>query len=260
MQQAKSPVAKARLGASLATLDSRDGNDKDALAMLDASQGDDLPSDSVEQRLILRAGSVARQGDPAGAAMMLAPARTVQALETRAQILETAADWPGAEQAWSDVVAATVSDSGMLDEPQTRTVLRLATATARADDAAKLATLHDTYGPRIGVGPLGDMFRLLTAEPINTTADIKRSQREMSLAGVIAGRAEGSGVHPANALILSPGFCACSVCGFLAAGAKRGLAPTPPNHHVPPPWPQGTVGAFRAYSPTGRLLVGRGTR
>ena len=38
------------------------------------------------------------------------------------------------------------------------------------------------FGERFGTGPLGDMFRLLTAEPIRTTADIGRSKREMSLA------------------------------------------------------------------------------
>ena len=68
MNQAKSPVAKARFGASLATLDSREGDDAGAISALDASQGSDLPSDLSEQRLILRAGSIARQGDSAGAA------------------------------------------------------------------------------------------------------------------------------------------------------------------------------------------------
>jgi hypothetical protein len=182
MNQAKSPVAKARFGASLATLDSREGDDAGALAALDASQGSDLPPDLDEQRMILRAESIARQGDPAGAAAMLASTRTARAIEARGQILETASDWAGAEQAWSDCVAITLPDSGMLDEPQTRTMLRLATAAARAGHDAKLGMLRDTYGTRIGAGPLGDMFRLLTAEPIRTSTDIERSQREMSLA------------------------------------------------------------------------------
>ena len=102
-------------------------------------------------------------------------------MEARAQILETASDWAGAEQAWSDCVAMTLPDTGMLDEPQTRTMLRLATATARADDDASWGRCEKSQ-PRIGAGPLGDMFRLLTAEPIRTSTDIKRSQRETSLA------------------------------------------------------------------------------
>jgi hypothetical protein len=42
--------------------------------------------------------------------------------------------------------------------------------------------LRGTYGTRIGAVPLGDMFRLLTAEPIRTSTDIERAQQEISLA------------------------------------------------------------------------------
>jgi hypothetical protein len=182
MKQAKSPIAKARFGASLATLDAREGDDAGAIAALDASEGPDLPAELGEQRLIVRAESTARKGDPAGAAAMLASTRTARATEARAQILETASDWAGAEQAWSDCVAMTLPDSGMLDEAQTRTMLRLATAAARAGHDARLGMLRDTYGTRIDAGPLGDMFRLLTVEPIRTSTDIERSQREISLA------------------------------------------------------------------------------
>jgi hypothetical protein len=197
-KQAKFPAAKARFGASLAALDARDGDDKGVLKALDASQGTDLPPDLGDQRQILRAGAVAHQGDPAGAAAMLAPIRTATAMETRAQILEAASDWPGAEQAWSDCAAATLPDNGMLDEAQIRTVLRLATATARAGDTARLGSLRETYGPRIGAGPLGDMFRLLTAEPINTTADITRSQREMNLAASLPAGLKAVGANAAT--------------------------------------------------------------
>jgi hypothetical protein len=72
-----------------------------------------------------------------------------------------------------------------LDEAQTRIVLRLATATARSGDDAGLVGLRDKFGSRIGVGPLADMFRLLTAEPIRTSADIGRSQKEMNLAASV---------------------------------------------------------------------------
>ena len=37
---------------------------------------------------------------------MLASTRTARATEARAQILEQASDWAGAEQAWSDCAAA----------------------------------------------------------------------------------------------------------------------------------------------------------
>jgi hypothetical protein len=182
MRSAKSDTAKARFGASLATLDAHEGDDAAAQSVLDASKAPSLPPALTEQRTILRAEVVARLGNPAAGAAMLVPFRTGGATEARAQILENASNWPGAEQAWSDCVALTLPDSGMLSEAQTRMMLRLATATARASDDASLADLRVKYGSRVGPGPLGDMFRLLTAEPVRTTADISRSQREISLA------------------------------------------------------------------------------
>ncbi|MDR3533182.1 MAG: hypothetical protein P4L90_21815 [Rhodopila sp.] len=182
LRSARSDTAKARFGNSLATLESREGNDAGTLATLDGSEGHDLPPELVEQRTILRANAVARRGDPAGAAAMLVPLHTGHAAEVRAQILENAADWAGAAQAWSECAALQLPESGALDDAQTRTMLRLATATARAGDDAGLATLRLKYGTRIGSGPLGDMFRLLTAEPIRTSKDIQRSSQEVSLA------------------------------------------------------------------------------
>ena len=182
LHSAKTDVAKARFGLSLARLDARDGDNAGVKADLDASKADGLPPDLAEQRTIVRAGSVAGLGNPSAAAAMLAGMRSAAATAARAEILENASDWAGAEQAWSDNLGLTVPDSGMLNETQTRTVLRLATASARAGDDAELAKLRGQYGNRIGPGPLADMFRLLIAEPIKTTADIKRSQREVSLA------------------------------------------------------------------------------
>jgi tetratricopeptide (TPR) repeat protein len=182
VKSASSAVAKARFGASLATLDAREGNDAGARTALDGSEGRDLPPDLVEQRTILRAASVARLGDPAAAAAMLVPLHTGPATEARAQILENASDWAAAARAWAECAALTLPKSGMLDETQAKTILRLATATARANDDAGLAELRLNFGDRIGTGPLPDMFRLLTAEPIRTTADVGRSKQEISLA------------------------------------------------------------------------------
>ena len=182
LRTAQSDEAKARFGASLATLDVRDGNDAAAQAVLDASEGRDLPSDLSEQRAILRAQSIARLGDPAAGANMLAALRTEKAMEARAQILEGASDWTGAAQAWAQCTALTAANSGVLDETAMRLLLRLATATARAGDDAGLADLRLKFVDRIGAGSQADMFRLLTAEPIRTTGDLGRSQREVNLA------------------------------------------------------------------------------
>ena len=182
MKSTSSAIAKARFGASLATLQAREGNDTAARATLDQSDSPDLPSDLVEQRAIIQANAVAHLGAPTAAAGILSPFRTVRAIEARAQILETASDWAAAEQAWSDSAALTVPESGTLADAQMRTVLRLATAATRASDDAGLTALRVKFAERIGTGPLADMFRLLTAEPIRTTADISRSKKEMSVA------------------------------------------------------------------------------
>ena len=73
--------------------------------------------------------------------------------------------------------------AGKLNDVQRRALLRLATATARAGDDAALAVLREHEGPRMDSGPLADMFRLLTADPVRSTADLKRSGQEATLAG-----------------------------------------------------------------------------
>jgi hypothetical protein len=185
VKQAKSAVTKARYGLTLATLDAHEGDDAGALKVLDASEAPGLAGDLAEQRLILRADTIAHQGDPTAGAALLATVNTSPAIQARAQILENAGNWPAAEQAWADGVALALPADGVLDEPQARMVLRLTTATARAGDEAGLAGLRDRFGARMGSGPLADMFRLLTAAPVQTSGDIKRSQREMNLAASI---------------------------------------------------------------------------
>lgn len=182
MATTTSVASKARFGATLAALESREGNDGGALAALDASDGRDLPADLAEKRALLRAGAMARRGDPSGAAALLAATGTPAANEARALILEQAQDWPGAERAWSDYASSGLPQSGKLDDGQARTLLRWATAAARSGNDATLATLRGKYDSRIAPGALADMFRLLAAEPVRATGDLKRAKREVSLA------------------------------------------------------------------------------
>ncbi len=182
MRAASSDATRARLGASLATLDTQQKDDAGTLAVLDASKATGLPADVAEQRALLRANAMARRGDPAGAVTILAALKTGPAAAARAQILENTGDWPGAAQAWSDCAGLTVPDKGPFDEAATRTILRLATATARAADQTALAALRAKYAGGIGAGPLQDTFRLLTEEPVRTNEDLGRSRQEMNLA------------------------------------------------------------------------------
>lgn len=71
---------------------------------------------------------------------------------------------------------------GALQDSQRRTLLRLATAAARADDGSALATLRQQNAARMDTGPLADMFRLLTADPVRNIAELKRSAQETTLA------------------------------------------------------------------------------
>ncbi len=187
LRSAKSDIPKARYGASLATLASREGNDVAAREVLNASDAHVLPPDLAEQRAILLAGAVARLGNPSEAAGLLAPFNSTPAMEARAQILEAGGIWAEAAKVWTDIVAATVAAAGLLDDAAARTVLRLATATARAGDDASLAELRLKYGGRFIPGPVGDLFRVLTAEPIRTSADLERSHQETSLAATLPG-------------------------------------------------------------------------
>jgi hypothetical protein len=182
MRSAGTDAAKARLGASLATLDARENDDAGALAALDASEAAGLPNELIEQRAIVRANAMARRGDPAGGAAILAALKTGPAAAARAQILENAGDWSGAAKAWSDCAGLTVPDSGPADAAATQTIVRLATATARAGDQQSLAALRTQYADRLGAGALGDVFRLLTAEPVRNLNDITRAKQETHLA------------------------------------------------------------------------------
>ena len=62
--------------------------------------------------------------------------------DARATILERSNDWPAAQKALTALVARTVPVDGKLVDGQRRTLLRLATAAARAGDEAVLSMLR----------------------------------------------------------------------------------------------------------------------
>ncbi len=182
MKSAASPTGKARFGATLAALDVQEKDDPAALAVLDASETQNLPADLAEKRMLLRADAMARTGNPAGAVAALQALGTPAATEARAAILEQNQDWAGAERAWSDYATTALPETGILDDGQSRALLRLTTAAARAGDEAMLANLRASYNTRLNTGAFADMFRLLTAEPVRGTGDLQRSRQEATLA------------------------------------------------------------------------------
>jgi transposase-like protein len=187
MQAAKSDVARAGFGTRLAALRLRESDPVGAMAALDASVAADLPAELTERRTLLFAEASARRGDNEHALAALGSLNSPAADEVRATILERANNWPAAQKALADYAAKTVPPDGKLDDAQRRTLLRLATATARAGDNAALAALRQREGTRMQSGPLADMFRLLTADQVHSVADLKRSGQEAALARALPG-------------------------------------------------------------------------
>jgi hypothetical protein len=186
-QTAKSGVARAGFGARLAALRLREGDPAGALGALDASVAADLPADLAERRTLLVAAANARRGDNDRALAALGSLDSAAAAEARATILERGNDWPAAQRALADYAAKTVPPEGRLDDAQRRTLLRLATAAARAGDNAALSALREREGARMDTGPMADMFRLLTADQVRGVADLKRSGQEAALAHALPG-------------------------------------------------------------------------
>lgn len=187
MRAAPTGAGRAGFGARLAALRLAEGNAQNAVAALSASDAPDLPADLAERRGLLLAEANAKRGDTANALASLEAIKTAAADDTRATILERAGDWAAAQRALADYAAKTVPSSGGLDDGQRRTLLRLATAAARAGDDAALSDLRQRETARMGQGPLADMFRLLTADQVRSVEDLKRSGQEAALARGLAG-------------------------------------------------------------------------
>ncbi len=183
MRASNAPGARAGFGARLAAMRLRENDPVEALAALDASDAPNLPDELAQRRTLLAAEANARRGDTERALAALNGQDNAAADEARATILEHANDWPAAQKALAAYVGRIVPPAGKLNDVQRRALLRLATATARAGDDAALAVLREHEGPRMDSGPLADMFRLLTADPVRSTADLKRSGQEATLAG-----------------------------------------------------------------------------
>ena len=107
---------------------------------------------------------------------------TPAALGLRATLLEQAKDWPAASAALSALVRANLPASGMLDDAQSRLVLRLAAAAAQAGDERTLAGLRASLAPRLGEEQMRDLATLLSAAPVQGVGDLPRAAQEARLA------------------------------------------------------------------------------
>lgn len=182
IQHASSAGAKAAFGAKLASLRLDEHDYAGAQAALDASAGEGLSPSLIAERAILAARVAAGRGNLSLAMSLLAGQTSAEATETRASLLEAAHDWPAAEKALADYVAAAIPGDDLLSEGESRMVLRLAGAAAEANDEAALAELQRKYATRFPDGPLSQMFRVLTQKPVHGMADLAQISKEITAA------------------------------------------------------------------------------
>ncbi len=194
LSAAPSGIARAALGARLASVRLEVGKAAEADAALKASDYPDLPAALKEQRALLAARCRAQMHDVAGATAILAGLDTTAADDLRATILATAGDWRGSEAALKSMVNRVVPASGPLTTEQQDLLLRLASAQARAGDDEGARELGNQDGVRMS-GPRNDMFRLLTAAPVNGVADLPRSAGELVMARAIPAGVAAFGSH-----------------------------------------------------------------
>lgn len=172
-------------GARLAALQLRTGNPSAALQTLAASDSAGLPSDLVQQRTLTSVRALANEGKRDEALMLLDGISTPEAARLKADLQQSAQNWPAAAPSLAALASPTVPATGQLSADQSRLLLELAAALARADDRAGLEQIRNQYLSRFAADPMGRMFRDLTEPPIARTADLPRSaeeiQRERSL-------------------------------------------------------------------------------
>ncbi len=190
MAAAPAGPARAGIGARLAQVQLENAAAPAAEAALRASDAPGLPAPLAEQRTLALARARAAQGDVGGATAALQALGTPAADDLRATLLGQASDWPGSLAALSDLSAKTVPADGALADGMQDTVLRQATAAARAHDAAALAELSRRYGARLA-GPRADLFRVLTAAPLQSPSDLPRAAAELALARTLPDRLHG---------------------------------------------------------------------
>ncbi len=182
MKAAPAGAPRARFGLRLAGMRLESGHAAGALAALQASEASALPAALTEERGLMQARAQARSGNLSGAVATLSALGTAAADDARASLLENAKDWPGALAALRDLATKRVATTGPLASEQQEIVLREASAALQAGDDGALLTLQQTVGPRMGVGPRSDLFRLLTDRPVQSPADLPRAERDLALA------------------------------------------------------------------------------
>ena len=172
--------ARAEFGTRLSQLLLEAGDDKGALAALQASASSDLSPDRSEARTLIAAKALAAGGNMQDAVSLLQKSPSPEADDLRATLFAKAGDWHGSLSALSDLAAKVVPADGPLDAAAQAIVVRQATAAAQASDLSELHSLQRQL-PRMA-GAQADLVRVLTQAPVTSTRELPRAATELALA------------------------------------------------------------------------------
>ena len=185
VDQAPPGEARGALGARLAEIQVRSGDNEAALMTLSASTADSLPAPLVAARTMIFARATAARGDLAAAAGALAALDTPEADALRARLLEQGGKWADAAAALSRELSRGMAPSGPLDATQSALAVHLASVAAQTGQDATLEQLRRDVLPRLPAGHDSDTLRVLTEAPVRTVADLPRAAQETALAKLV---------------------------------------------------------------------------
>ncbi|HYE48328.1 MAG TPA: tetratricopeptide repeat protein, partial [Azospirillaceae bacterium] len=155
---------KARVGARLAGIRLLNNQPDLALAALDKSEVGTVPPDLAEERQLLRARALSRNGRSRDAIALLAPDKSRNANLLRIDIAFRDKQWAAAAQALADVIGAPPAAGQAIDPAVGKLVVNRAVALSLAQDGDALKKLKAEFGPAMEKGPDANIFRVLTLE------------------------------------------------------------------------------------------------
>ncbi len=189
LAQSEPGTPRSEIGAKLAAMQMQMDKPEAALAALADTLGvGSLPLALLEHRTLLYARAASAVGRHDQAIAVLEALDTLAAVTLQAELQEASKNWTGTMQALQHLIAMSLPQTGRLDDAQSRTVLRFASAAAQAGDAANLNGIRIRDLPRMPAGKTADLTRLLTSSPVQKVGDLARSaQDSRSLAAAVKG-------------------------------------------------------------------------
>ncbi len=178
--------SQANYGARLAELQLRMGKPAAALQSLSDSEFSGVSGELAQQRTLISARALASEGKRDEALGLLNDVSSPQGIRLKADLLQSAQDWPAAAQSLAALAAQTIPPAGPLSDNGRHLLLELAASMARAGDRSGLEHIRSQYLSRFAADPTARMFRDLTEPPVSRIADLPRSADEIQRARSLA--------------------------------------------------------------------------